>query len=263
MPDGYIFVENIARDQEIRSSKYHVHNFYELYFLVEGEINYFITDSVYHVSAANAVLISPNALHKAVTCQNPIHKRILVYFDESFFENNEILTQFDKNNGVINFPSAVSSKAFGILNTMLIEFNSNTPYRLEYLRSLLGELLVLILRNSKNKSTHYTSPKFKNVLDYIQANYSDDITLSKIADKFYVSEAHLSRTFRKNTGFSFSEYLNYTRIINARELLKNSSKNISEIALMCGFNSPTHFGRVFKKLAGVVPKEFRSGINKA
>ena len=72
-----------------------------------------------------------------------------------------------------------------------------------------------------------------------------------------MNSSYLSRIFKKNTGFSFNEYVNYQRIFSAQDLLKNTTKQITGIAISVGFDSSTHFGRVFKQLTGFTPSAYR------
>ena len=78
-----------------------------------------------------------------------------------------------------------------------------------------------------------------------------------MAKRFFVSDAHLSRMFRKNTGFTFTQYVNYQRVIYAQTLLSKKEDSIGEVAMRSGFENLTHFGRVFKQLTGCAPREYR------
>ena len=100
--------------------------------------------------------------------------------------------------------------------------------------------------------------KISKVAAYLNTHYKEKIALKDIADKFAISEYYLSRNFRKVTGFYFSEYLNTTRINMAKKLLRESNYNITRISEETGFNTITHFGRMFKNMVGVSPKKYRT-----
>ena len=88
------------------------------------------------------------------------------------------------------------------------------------------------------------------------------ISLSEMAESFSVSAEHLSRMFKKETGFGFNEYVTLVRLQRAESMLKNENgKSISEIAYACGFNDSNYFSDKFKKAYGVVPSEIRKRYN--
>jgi AraC-like DNA-binding protein len=90
------------------------------------------------------------------------------------------------------------------------------------------------------------------------------ITLDDISKEFFISKSYFSKAFKSVTGFTFTEHLNNIRVREARLLLRGTNSNVSEIAFKVGFESITHFGRVFKSIAGYSPLKYRNlSINKA
>lgn len=98
----------------------------------------------------------------------------------------------------------------------------------------------------------------KNAIKYIEEHYTERLTLLEVAEQTYVSQWHLSKLLNKDTGHSFSDLLNMTRIKKAQELLGDQSLRIGEIAEMVGFLDMAHFSRVFKKITGVSANEYRN-----
>ncbi len=98
----------------------------------------------------------------------------------------------------------------------------------------------------------------KNAIKYIEEHYTERLTLLEVAEQTYVSQWHLSKLLNKDTGHSFSNLLNMTRIKKAQELLGDQSLRIGEIAEMVGFLDMAHFSRVFKKITGVSANEYRN-----
>ena len=98
----------------------------------------------------------------------------------------------------------------------------------------------------------------RNALNYMEENYKEKILLSDVAEKTYVSQWHLSKLLNKETGQSFSEILNGIRIEKAKELLKDPSLRIGDIADEVGFLDMAHFSRVFKKINGISANEYRN-----
>lgn len=98
----------------------------------------------------------------------------------------------------------------------------------------------------------------KNALDYIHKNYKEKLRLIDVADQIYVSQWHLSKLLNKHTGQTFSDILNGVRMEKAKELLKDPSLRISDIAEEVGFLDMAHFSRVFKKQEGISANEYRN-----
>ena len=98
----------------------------------------------------------------------------------------------------------------------------------------------------------------KNALAYIEENYREKLKLSDVADQIYVSQWHLSKLLNKHTGQNFSEILNTIRIEKAKELLKDPSLRIGDIAEEVGFLDVAHFSRVFINQAGISANEYRN-----
>ncbi|MBO7357695.1 MAG: response regulator [Lachnospiraceae bacterium] len=100
----------------------------------------------------------------------------------------------------------------------------------------------------------------KNAMEYINDHYSEKLKLLDVAEQIYVSQWHLSKLLNKHTGKNFSEILNGIRIDKAKELLKNPSYRICDIAEEVGFTDLTHFSRVFKKTEGISANEYRNKL---
>jgi AraC-like DNA-binding protein len=107
---------------------------------------------------------------------------------------------------------------------------------------------------SAEKSPH---PLVIQALAFMKPRFQKPIGLSDVAEAVHASPAYLSRQFRKQTGHTLTDALQYLRIQHARELLANSNEGTLQIALACGFNTPEHFFRTFRKLTGQSPRAFR------
>jgi len=92
---------------------------------------------------------------------------------------------------------------------------------------------------------------------FIEANYREKLTLGIVAREAGMSLFHFCKTFKKTTGLTFVHYLSRVRVESAKTLLLNQNYRVSEIAYEVGFQSLTHFNRVFKAIAGQSPTDFR------
>lgn len=96
-----------------------------------------------------------------------------------------------------------------------------------------------------------------NAIAYIAANYTRQISLHDAAERLELSESHLSRLFKEETGLNFLQYLNAWRINKAALMMKDPRLNISEIATGSGFPTPGYFAKIFKRFSGYTPTQYR------
>jgi len=96
--------------------------------------------------------------------------------------------------------------------------------------------------------------------EYINANHTEDLSLSAVAQAAHMSVFYFCKQFKKATGLSFTDYLSRVRIEKAKEQLLKPNARVSEVAYEVGFQSLTHFNRVFKKLNGESPTTFRTHL---
>lgn len=125
---------------------------------------------------------------------------------------------------------------------------------LEYNRKAVTEFTKLVAeRKTKKKNSSYT----EKCKDYIHKNYHHKIQLETVACEIGISQGHLSRCFRKDTGMSIQDYIQKFRVERAANLLKYSEATLTEISDYVCFHSQSHFGSVFKKYMHMTPKEYR------
>jgi AraC-like DNA-binding protein len=97
----------------------------------------------------------------------------------------------------------------------------------------------------------------RKVVAYIQENCMRSLSRAEVAGKAGLSEAEFSRMVKKETGKSFTTHLTEARVTVAMDLLRTSGLTVQEVGYRSGFESPPHFSRTFKQMAGVSPMEFR------
>jgi YesN/AraC family two-component response regulator len=100
-------------------------------------------------------------------------------------------------------------------------------------------------------------PIISRAKQYIIEHLTEDLTLGQVAKAVNTSSFYFCKIFKKHTGLNFTEYVSRVRVENARNLLLNPNLRISEIAFEVGFQSLTHFNRVFKKIVGQSPSDYR------
>jgi AraC-like DNA-binding protein len=103
-------------------------------------------------------------------------------------------------------------------------------------------------------------PVIKKARDYIQEHQGEKLSLGQVARAVNMSTFYFCKTFKKITGINFTDYLSRVRIEKSKNLLLNPNLRVSEIAFEVGFQSLTHFNRVFKKILGQSPTEYRAQL---
>ena len=105
------------------------------------------------------------------------------------------------------------------------------------------------------------SPLITRAKRYIEEKQGEDLSLGEVAKAVNTSTFYFCKMFKKATGLHFTEYVSRVRIEKAKNLLLNPNLRVSEVAFEIGFQSLTHFNRVFKKIVGQSPTEYREQIS--
>lgn len=118
---------------------------------------------------------------------------------------------------------------------------------------LLRETALRISRKSEGNVKALIS----QIIEYIDSNYSNQITLNSISGRFYINSSYISRLFKQEANESFIEYLTRKRLEEAKQLLLHTNYRIYEISQMIGYNNNKYFSQLFEKETGMTPREFR------
>lgn len=127
-------------------------------------------------------------------------------------------------------------------------------------QSVMSEDTVGETENQEVEESEASSFLVTNALKYMEEHYREKLKLQDVADQVYVSQWHLSKLLNRYKGQGFSDILNNIRIEKAKELLKDPSLRIGDIADMVGFLDMAHFSRVFKRQTGLSANEYRNSL---
>ncbi|GAA0076468.1 response regulator [Clostridium sp. CTA-5] len=122
------------------------------------------------------------------------------------------------------------------------------------------EILSEYIKNNEKQSLDENlsnEDKLKLALIYIEKNFKTDITLKNVADYMNYSTTYFSKSFKKYVGVNFNKYLTDLRMKEAKSVLKKTNVSINDLAFNLGYNEPNYFCKVFKKIAGITPSEYR------
>lgn len=149
-------------------------------------------------------------------------------------------------------------RQFPILDKMTYLSMVKTIHNSQSIDRILRELKkVLDVTNQNNSPEKRYSDLVSETIDCIRKEYHQELTLKAIADRLHVNGVYLGQCFKNETERSFTQYLNHVRIQKAQQLLLYTNQSINEIAYETGYNTNHYFIKMFKKLNGLSPKEFR------
>jgi AraC-like DNA-binding protein len=131
------------------------------------------------------------------------------------------------------------------------------------LLAIFAEHLSMVSNQIVLQEQHSEPPVITRAKQFIAEHQSEELSLEQVAQASHTSKFYFCKMFKKVTGINFTDYLSRARTERAKNLLLNPNLRISEIAYEVGFQSLTHFNRVFKRILGQSPTEYRDQLAKA
>lgn len=248
----------------------HVHDYYEFYFFLEGNVSMVIGGEKFSMHPGDIILIPPGIRHHADICDQKLPYRRFVFWISEAYCNSLLsvsqdyvyLMQYVKisreyvfHTDVITF-NTIQSKVFALIDEM-----HSGRFGREAKMSLCVNDLILHLNRIVHEQKYVKSEReeqslYRSLTDYISENLEGDLSLENLARQFYVSKYHIAHVFKENVGISVHQYITKKRLAACREaMLGNAS--ITDTYLMFGFGDYSSFYRAFKKEYGISPREFR------
>ncbi len=251
-------------------SRLHFHDHYELLLPLTSPGNIFVNDQVYPLHRGTLYLIGENTLHR--TMATGFHARYVLHISrKALTELSTPQTDFTQLAQDSFRRTALNGEQMTELIELFqaLERNKNDGSFGSDVRQTVALLnLLLCVAPTMSAATAGESIHNKDflrvapILDYIRDNLSEPLSLDQIASQFYISKHYLCRIFKSATGFSVMEYIIYSRVLRARQLLQDGV-SVQQAGEMSGFSDNSHFIRTFGHLTGLTPgkyaKEYQSG----
>jgi two-component system, response regulator YesN len=157
----------------------------------------------------------------------------------------------------VYFPMRDSHTSSSSLESVL-----NVSFDLEEIQNYCHTVLSSSADLLKENTVYSSDNVIDNIKVYISKNYSRPLTLERFSALFFINPSYLSFLFKEKTGENLTDYINRERIEHAKLLLKNSNDKVYKVAKVLGYDNPKYFFRVFKKMTGYTPEEYRISCTK-
>ena len=243
----------------------HHHDFYEVYFLLSGQVEYWVDGRILKMSPGDLLLINPMELHRPIlTEEKQVYERIVVWINKEYLESlgdGTLSACFDTDHPnhthLIRLRPAERTGITALLGELVREHYSR-EYGSEL--SAYGLLLQFMVRLNRlarhtggQEETRQQSALVQQVLSYIGEHLSEQLSLEELASRFYVSKYYLSHTFSKEVGVSLYRYIMLRRLLLARQMLSQGMP-AGQVSRSCGFADYTSFYRAFRSEYGISPR---------
>lgn len=243
----------------------HWHRSIEIFAIFEGTLAFFINEEEYPLGSGEFILLNSNEIH---SISSPEANRTIVLQIPM-----NVLRNVETGEGLILFthsPKRQDSKIMELIGSMYQELQERGSEYEWKVQSDFFMLVYLLLTKYRKREIlpeeirHYRKlNRLSTITDYIRENYTKELSLEMVADRFGYSPSYLSRMFRKYAQTNYKTYLQNVRIEYGFQELANTDHTIGEIALNNGFPNQKAFTREFKKKYGILPSEYRRGQKNA
>ncbi len=247
---------------------WHWHKEIEIVVLYEGNVSLETAKESIILKKGDGVFINSEELHyfkklgdeKCVLISYVFDKSLVIGDKGSIIERKYIepLVQ-NKTLSLFKISETLSRK----LEEVFFEYEDK-KFGVEInIRNILSSVLLEIIIENREKLIekktykNLDNQRIKGMLDFIQKNYSNELTLKEIGEAVFIGERETLRCFARTIGISPIEYLKKYRVKVAANLLTTTDLSVTEICIQCGFNSPSYFSKSFQRVFNVTPREYR------
>lgn len=267
----------IASDYEIyryRSTymnevELHHHDFYEVYLLLRGRVEYIVENQIYRMRPGDWMVTSPLELHQArIATDADAYERFVLWISRSYLDRLSTPrtsltrcfdTSVENHTNLLRLPGSTGAQMRSIIER-ISALQSNKEYGSDLLaQGALVELMIGLNRAAEERGDNRPAGSSDQVVDavlhYINEHYSETLTLDQLAEKFFISKYHLLRKFDAQVGTTVHRYILQKRLLNAKQLLAGGVPP-NEVCQYCGFGDYANFYRAFKAEYNQTPRQY-------
>lgn len=240
--------------------KSHWHDYMEFIYVTKGSMHVTLDEEKFTLHENEVLIVSPQQLHAGIPSEEGV-SIYSIFLDINALANKTYVTDLYFKPILTNKTTLINTTSnpeiISIINELISSNKNHNPlYTYGNVYRLLG--LVFEISNFVPKNT--LSKKMEKILEYLQKNYTENISSKTICNKFGYTESHLCRLFKNNMGITISKYIRILRVEHAKKLLQESDLEISKIVESCGFTDFSYFSHCFKTIMHCTPTQFREKI---
>lgn len=258
-------------------SMMHKHEFIELVYIASGKSTHYIDSKAYEACQGDMVFINYNQTHLFCVTEDIEYYNLFVkpeYISEKLGETETIYDVFSYfimgdyfNASSINEPFVHFSAKHKVEMDRLVTAMHEEVQKREagfelaldgYMKLIFSRIIRSLRQNEQNQIRNTIIPE---LIEYIDRNYTQSLTLPEIASKCFYNGAYLGRIFKTEFDISLKDYITNKRIEYACTLLETTEHTIEDIALQVGYSEKKQFYRVFKEKTGYTPGQYREQNN--
>ncbi|WP_394924591.1 AraC family transcriptional regulator [uncultured Robinsoniella sp.] len=258
-------------DRKEQDFQFHYHDFDKIIIFIDGNVNYIIEGKSYHLKPYDIILVNHNEIHKPDIDHQVPYERIIVYLSPGFIHSYKTDTYDlsecfcrtkESHSNVLRIHSLERSTLFHAIMNLESAFSDNGYANELYRQVLFLEFMIHLNRavcedHLDYLHTNACNEKIIDILNYINANLSEDLSIDALASRFYISKYHMMRLFKEHTGYTVGSYINHKRLLSAKEMVALGYP-VTQICYDCGFKDYSTFSRAFRKLFGSSPSVFKN-----
>ncbi|MBP3401565.1 MAG: helix-turn-helix transcriptional regulator [Clostridia bacterium] len=242
---------------DARSEIKHCHECYEIMYVIRGSGKYIVEGSEFLMKKRALVLSRPLTYHSVCADDSAGYESYVLHFSRNALSDDAILMLdrliSSEENGRYFAPDAVSESLISTFDRFESAASLPAPEMKAYIRALLSEIIILLSAASGEKMTFTDDELGARVIRYLNNNIEKNVSLEKLARRFFVSKYHLCRAFKKYSGISVHSYINHKRIMYAKQLIA-SGETAQSAAYKVGFGDYSAFYRAYVKIVGKSPR---------
>lgn len=225
----------------------HAHNKHQIIYILSGTLHIEVDDISYFVTDRHLIWI-PSGVSHHLSSNNLQISLLICYFHIEDFRNDKFS---------IYGTDELIARNLEFISTLPPINRYKTPETFSFAISFFRLLPNICIEASFPTLPFFIAKdsRLLPVLEYINANINQDLTIESVASNFGFSVRNLTRLFT-NSNISFVHYLNYQRVVSAIEILSDKMMNIEQTSYEVGFSSPNSFYRVFKQITGKSPSMY-------